>query len=197
MLANLLHSARRLSDAISQERREQGQRDALIPRLKDIRFIIFDFDGVWTNNQVLVLDDGHEAVLCNRSDGLAISMARDAGLEVAVLTAELNAAPLRRCEKLRIECVQVAKHKLPALQEMLARRNLDPRHAAFVGNDINDIPCMQHVGVAIAVADAWPKVRAAAHAVTTRNGGYGAVREVIEWFLGGGGPAVPAGSSIP
>jgi YrbI family 3-deoxy-D-manno-octulosonate 8-phosphate phosphatase len=183
MLSNLLQSARRLSASITQERREQQQRDTLIPRLNHIRLVIFDFDGVFTNNQVLVLDDGREAVLCNRSDGLAISMAREAGLEVAVLTAELNPAPLRRCEKLRIDCVQVPKHKLPALQDMLAKRNLDPKQAAFVGNDVNDIPCMQHVGVAIAVADAWPKVKAAAHAITTRNGGYGAVREVIEWFV--------------
>jgi len=185
MLGYLLESARRHSDAVARSRYEQGRRHALLPRLADIRFLIFDFDGVWTNNQVLVHQDGTEAILCNRSDGLGIGMLRDASpaVDMAVLTAEVNPVALRRCEKLKIECVQVVRHKLPALQEMLAKRSVEPRHAAFVGNDINDIPCMQHVGVGIAVADAWPKVQAAAHAVTTRNGGYGAVREVIEWFL--------------
>jgi YrbI family 3-deoxy-D-manno-octulosonate 8-phosphate phosphatase len=182
LLEALLRSAR-LSHEDESLRHEQRQREELLPRLKDIRFLVFDFDGVWTNNQVLVFQDGTEGVLCNRSDGLGIGMAREAGLDMAVLTAEVNPVTLRRCEKVKIECVQVVKHKLPALQEMLAKRGVPAQQAAFVGNDVNDIPCMQHVGVGIAVADAWPKVKAAAHAVTTIKGGYGAVREVIEWFL--------------
>lgn len=156
---------------------------AIVARMKSIRLIVFDFDGVFTDNRVFVLDDGHEAVLCNRSDGLGVGMAREMGLDMAVLTAELNAAPRMRCEKLKIDCVQVPRNKLPTLKEMLAARGVEARHAAFVGNDVNDIPCMRHVGVGIAVADAFPEVLAAATAVTTRAGGQGAVREVIEWFL--------------
>jgi YrbI family 3-deoxy-D-manno-octulosonate 8-phosphate phosphatase len=145
-------------------------------QLNAIRLVIFDFDGVFTNNQVLVMQDGSEGVLCNRSDGLGVGMARDAGIDMAVLTAEVNPVALRRCEKLKLDCVQVVKHKLPALQDMLAKRAVAPEHAAFVGNDVNDIPCMKHVGLGIAVADAWPAVRAAAQAVTSRAGGYGAAR---------------------
>jgi YrbI family 3-deoxy-D-manno-octulosonate 8-phosphate phosphatase len=196
MFAHLLQFARRQHDAHALDQGEQQRRDALIPRLKDIRFLIFDFDGVFTNNLVIVSEEGKESVLCNRSDGLGIGMLR-AHVDMAVLTAELNPAPLRRCEKLRLECVQVEKHKLPALQQMLAKRSLEPAQAAFVGNDVNDIPCMQHVGVGIAVADAWPQVKAAAHAVTTRAGGRGAVREVIEWFLQARGTSALAQVQTP
>jgi YrbI family 3-deoxy-D-manno-octulosonate 8-phosphate phosphatase len=124
-------------------------------------------------------------------------MGREIGLEMAVLTAEVNPAPLRRCEKLKLECVQVVKHKLPALIEMLAKRQVPAAAAAFVGNDVNDIPCMKHVGVGIAVADAWPEVRAAAHAVTASAGGYGAVREIIEWFLESRGTSAAALAAKP
>jgi YrbI family 3-deoxy-D-manno-octulosonate 8-phosphate phosphatase len=157
---------------------------ALLKRLKKVRLLVLDFDGVFTNNQVLLFEDGKEAALCNRSDGLGIGMLRDLGpVQIAVLTAEVAQIARRRCEKLRIDCIQVEKHKLPALKQLLNDRNIPASQAAFVGNDVNDIPCMNHVAVAIAVADAWPEVRKAAHAVTTRRGGEGAVREVVEWFL--------------
>jgi 3-deoxy-D-manno-octulosonate 8-phosphate phosphatase (KDO 8-P phosphatase) len=157
---------------------------SLLKRLKPIRLLVLDFDGVFTNNQVLVFEDGSEAALCNRSDGLGIGMLRDLGkVQIAVLTAEVAQIARRRCDKLKIDCVQVYKHKLPALEQMLKDRNIPRRAAAFVGNDVNDIPCMNHVALAIAVADAWPEVRKAAHAVTTRRGGEGAVREITDWFL--------------
>jgi len=151
--------------------------------LTRITLIVFDFDGVFTNNLVLVLEDGTEGVLANRSDGLGVGLLRERGTPLmAVLTAEVNPAPQKRCEKLKIPCV-VAKNKLPALEQMIADRGLTRDQVAYMGNDVNDIPCMQHVALAIAVADAHPKCLAAAHRVTTRAGGYGAVREVIDWFL--------------
>jgi YrbI family 3-deoxy-D-manno-octulosonate 8-phosphate phosphatase len=162
---------------------ELHRRQDALDVLREVKLLVFDFDGVWTNNQVLVLEDGREGVLCNRSDGLGLSLLRDSGMKMAVLTAELNPAPLRRCEKLKIPCVQVEKHKLPALERMIAEHGVEPRQVAFVGNDINDVPCMRHAGVGIAVADALPACRRAARLVTTRPGGLGAVREVVDWFL--------------
>jgi 3-deoxy-D-manno-octulosonate 8-phosphate phosphatase (KDO 8-P phosphatase) len=157
--------------------------------LRAIKLLVFDFDGVWTNNQVLVMEDGTEGVLANRSDGLGIGMLRDSGLvQIAVLTAEVNPAPQRRCEKLRIPCV-VAKNKLPMLEQMIAERKLSPSQVCFVGNDVNDIPCMRHVALGVAVADAHPKCLAAAGRVTQRAGGFGAVREVVDWFLDAHGVA--------
>lgn len=153
------------------------------PNLSHIKLLVFDFDGVFTTNQVLVMEDGSEGVLANRSDGLGVGLLRERGSPlIAVLTAEVNPAPQKRCEKLKIPCV-VAKNKLPALQTMIADRGLTAAQVAFIGNDVNDIPCMQHVALGIAVADAHEKCLAAAKLVTKKPGGHGAVREVIDWFL--------------
>lgn len=151
--------------------------------LTHIKLIVFDFDGVFTTNQVLVLEDGTEGVLANRSDGLGVGMLRERGTPLmAVLTAEVNPAPQKRCEKLKIPCV-VARNKLPALETMIADRGLTREQVMYVGNDVNDIPCMTHVAIGVAVADAHPACLKAAARVTTRIGGFGAVREVIDWFL--------------
>ena len=151
--------------------------------LASVRIVVFDFDGVFTTNQVLVMQDGSEGVLCNRSDGLGIGMLRDAGMPIVVLSAEENPVVSARCRKLKIECVQGVKDKGPALLALLKARNIDPAHAMFVGTDVNDVPCMKMVGVPVAVADAWPGVAEHCKLVTTRNGGFGAVREVCEWVL--------------
>jgi YrbI family 3-deoxy-D-manno-octulosonate 8-phosphate phosphatase len=152
-------------------------------RLRAVDLLIFDFDGVFTNNQVLVMEDGREGVLCDRSDGLGVGMLRDAGLAMIVVSAETNPVVSRRCEKLRIPCVQGEKDKVAMLTRVLAEHRVDATRAAYVGNDVNDIPCMRRVGLAIAVADAWPEVLREAHLVTTRVGGRGAVREVCDWFV--------------
>lgn len=151
--------------------------------LRAVQLLIFDFDGVWTTNQVLVLEDGTEGVLCNRTDGLGIGMLRESGLAMLVLSAEVNPVVSKRCEKLHVPCVQGRKDKLGALRDVLQERRVAPEHVAYMGNDVNDLPCMRHVGVSIAVSDAWPTVLSEATFITTRAGGHGAVREVCEWFL--------------
>lgn len=151
--------------------------------LKHISLLVFDFDGVFTTNQVLVMQDGTEGVLCNRSDGLGIGMLKNAGMPMLVLSAEVNPVVAARCRKLGLDCVQGEADKLGALKRILSERKLDPATVAYVGNDGNDIPCMNHVGYPISVADSWPSVHAHAKRTTTRPGGHGAVREVCEWFL--------------
>lgn len=163
------------------------QRSALKPLLRRVRLLVLDFDGVMTNNLVLVMQDGSEGVLCNRSDGLGLGMLKAAGLSIAVLSAESNPVVSRRCEKLAIECIQGVKDKLAGLKRLLDIKGINPGEVAYVGNDVNDLPCMDHVsahgGVAIAVADAHPAVRAHVQGSTRLPGGYGAVREVVDWFL--------------
>ena len=157
--------------------------------MQPISLLVFDFDGVFTTNQVLVMQDGTEGVLCNRSDGLGIGMLKKSGMPMLVLSAEVNPVVAARCRKLNLDCVQGEADKLGALKRILKERNLDPKTVAYVGNDVNDVPCMQHVGFPISVADSWPSVHAHAKRTTTRPGGHGAVREVCEWFLeakGGG-----------
>lgn len=163
------------------------QRSTLKPLLRRVRLLVLDFDGVMTNNLVMVMQDGSEGVLCNRSDGLGLGMLKAAGFSIAVLSAETNPVVTRRCEKLAIECMQGVKDKLAGLKRLLDIKGINPGEVAYVGNDINDVPCMDHVsshgGVAIAVADAHPAVRAHVQGTTRLPGGYGAVREVVDWFL--------------
>lgn len=151
----------------------------------DVRLVVFDFDGVMTNNRVLTLDDGKEGVVCNRADGAGVAMLKDVGIEVMVLSSEVNSVVSRRCEKLRISCLQGVRNKSEELQRSIAERGLHPSQVVYVGNDLNDLDCMRIAGCSVAVADAHPLVRQAAAIILTRAGGEGAVRELCEllWLL--------------
>ncbi|MCG3123702.1 MAG: hypothetical protein GIKADHBN_02123 [Phycisphaerales bacterium] len=151
--------------------------------LASIKLLVFDFDGVWSNNQVLVMQDGTEGVLCNRSDGLGLERLRQAGMAMLVVSKEENPVVSARCRKLKIECRQGIDDKLSELVRICAERRVSLAEMAYVGNDVNDVSCMRAVGVSIAVADAYPEAMAVAGLVTNRRGGDGAVREVCEWFL--------------
>jgi len=157
--------------------------------LRPVKFLVLDFDGVMTDNRVLVMQDGTEGVLCNRSDGLGIDMLRKAGFPAMVLSKEQNPVVSARCRKLNLECVQGCDDKLSELKRRAAARKLGPNEIAYVGNDVNDLEPMGWVGVPIAVADAHPTALAAAKLTTTRAGGHGAVREVVEWILDSRGGA--------
>lgn len=155
-----------------------------------VRMLVFDFDGVMSNNQVLVMQDGTEGVLCNRSDGMGVEMLRkaaaartpafDPAFSMLVLSKEVNPVVAARCRKLKMECHQGVDDKLPALQRLAAERGVKREQIAYVGNDVNDVECMSWAGLPIAVADAFPACKAAARVVTTATGGHGAVREVCD-----------------
>ena len=159
-----------------------------------VAFVVFDFDGVMTDNRVLVAEDGRESVFCSRADGLGVQMLLRAGVGCLVLSTETNPVVSARAAKLGVECVQgLGDAKGEALRGILRDRALDPAAVAYVGNDVNDIECLRQVGVAICVADAWPAVRRVARFVTARRGGDGAVREVCDLVLAArAGPRVDA-----
>ncbi len=157
--------------------------------LRGVRLVVFDFDGVMTTNQVLVLQDGSEGVLCNRSDGLGVGMLRKAGLDVCVLSMEENPVVKRRCEKLNVPCIQGQAHKLPVFEKLLSDRGIARAQSVYVGNDVNDLECLEHAGLGIAVADAHESVLPRARLVTRRPGGFGAVREVCDMILAAKGIA--------
>lgn len=150
---------------------------------RSVELLVFDFDGVMTDNAVLVMQDGTEGVLCNRSDGLGIEALRKAGVPAFVLSKEQNPVVAARCRKLKLDCIQGIDDKRSELLRQLEARGVAPASVAYMGNDVNDLPCMTLVGLPIAVADAYPRVLAAARLVTRRPGGHGAVREVVEWVL--------------
>lgn len=145
--------------------------------------VVFDFDGVLTDNKVVTTHDGVEAVVCDRSDGLGIEQLRKAGVPMLVLSKEKNAVVARRCEKLQLELVQGVDDKWPLLAKWLAEHSIDPAHAIYVGNDTNDAECLEQVGCPVVVADAHPDVVGHAALVLTRPGGRGAVRELADLVL--------------
>jgi len=150
---------------------------------KDVELVIFDFDGVMTDNKVYVDQNGFEMVLANRGDGAGIKMLRRAGVNTMVLSTEVNPVVAARCEKLKTPALQGIEDKGSALKKYFAENDVDPDKVIYVGNDLNDMPCFSLVGFGVAVADAVQEVRTAADMVLTRNGGEGAVRELCDLIL--------------
>lgn len=162
---------------------------------KEVALLVFDFDGVFTDNRVLVFDDGREAVACNRGDGMGLEMLRTTGVPVVVVSTEKNPVVAARCRKLGLEYQQGLEDKSRALREFAAGRNLDLQRTIYVGNDLNDLGCMNIVGFSVAVADAHPTVRTQADLVLSNAGGYGAVREICEAIIKHLGGIVKYGAS--
>jgi YrbI family 3-deoxy-D-manno-octulosonate 8-phosphate phosphatase len=148
-----------------------------------IRLLVLDFDGVLTDNSVWVDQDGRESVKCSREDSLGIDRLLRTGIGIGVLSTETNSVVARRCAKLKIECWQGHQDKGSVLKDLLETRGIDPATVAYVGNDVNDLGCLQLVGLPIAVADAAPEVKRLARIVTRNAGGSGAVREVCEVLI--------------
>jgi N-acylneuraminate cytidylyltransferase len=161
-----------------------GLRSSSRPAWADqVELLVFDFDGVLTDNRVLVDENGVEAVLCDRADGWGIARIRELGIPVVILSTERNGVVPARARKLGVECVHGSDDKAGVIRELAGRHGVQLERIAFVGNDVNDLPAMQAVGIPIAVRDARPEVIAAAVATTTRVGGRGAAREVCDWIL--------------
>jgi N-acylneuraminate cytidylyltransferase len=151
---------------------------ASIPQ--DLQAVVFDFDGVLTDNRVLVDQYGQEAVRCSRADGMGIAQLRHQQVHMLVLSSEANPVVTARCEKLGLQCLSGVRRKWPVLADWLQHRGITPDRVAYVGNDHNDLDCLRRVGCAVAVADAHPDVKSAAHLVLTAAGGQGAVREFTD-----------------
>ncbi len=147
-----------------------------------IRLIAFDFDGVFTDNMVYILEDGTEAVRCFRSDGLGLKKLKQLGIETVIISTEANPVVSARARKLKIRCVQDCRDKRAALESIAKESGISLSEVAFVGNDINDLPCLTCVGLPIVVQDAYPEVIAHSLYRTSRPGGYGAVREICDLF---------------
>ena len=145
-----------------------------------IAALILDFDGVFTDNRVIVFEDGMEGVLCNRSDGMGISSLKKTGLPVLVLSTEKNPVVQARCKKLGIKFIQGLNDKLSVLKEWLKSNSLELKDIIYVGNDINDLSCLQKAGCGVAVNDAHPQVKAVADIILSSPGGYGAIRELTD-----------------
>lgn len=162
------------------------------PRLEAFHTVVFDFDGVFTDNKVYVFESGEEAVRCDRADGLGIDFLRRhrelkyPNLEFFILSRERNRVVATRAEKLRIECWQAISDKLAHLTAYFEARHLgkDPfRGLIYFGNDLNDLPIIHRAGFSIVPGDAHESVKKVASVVMKEKGGCGFVRAAIEKLL--------------
>jgi N-acylneuraminate cytidylyltransferase len=153
------------------------------PLPADIRLLVLDFDGVITDNRVWVDGDGREAVMAYRSDPVGLKALQKAGIQVIVISTETDPVVTARCRKIGIKAIQGVEDKPVVLQQYLQQQSIANDQVVYLGNDINDTPCFPMVGCAVVVADAQPVARRQADRVLTRNGGYGAVRELCDIIL--------------
>lgn len=161
--------------------RLHAQRAALLPRPPAA--VVFDFDGVMTDNRVLTGQDGGELIACDRSDGLGIAGLRATGIPILVLSTEENPVVAARCAKLKLPCLHGVEDKATRLKQWLTDENIDPVNTIYVGNDRNDSKCLELVGCPVAVADAYPEALQRALIVLENPGGKGAVRELCDLIL--------------
>jgi 3-deoxy-D-manno-octulosonate 8-phosphate phosphatase (KDO 8-P phosphatase) len=147
---------------------------------REIESVVFDFDGVFTDNTVIVDQNGIESVRCWRSDGLGLDRLRSLGIKLLIISTEVNPVVTTRAKKLKMECMQGINDKSAAILEWASANKISLSKTAFVGNDINDIVAFNEVGFPIAVADCYYEVRPHVRFVLSRMGGYGAVRELCD-----------------
>lgn len=154
-----------------------------------LKLIISDFDGVFTNNKVLVFEDGREAVQCSRSDGLGLRALRSAGIETVVVSSETNRTVRARCEKLDLKCYDGVIDKGAFVRELVGSRDVSFDEILGIGNDINDLSFLRLVGIASCPGDACREVRDLADIVYPSFGGDGVFRDlaevlgVLEWHI--------------
>jgi N-acylneuraminate cytidylyltransferase len=149
----------------------------------DVDAVVTDFDGVHTDNNALVGERGDELVRVSRADGFGIRMLHGAGVPVLILSSETNPVVEARARKLGVEVIQGRLDKGAALVDWAREHSVSLDRIAYLGNDLNDLPCFELVGWPIAVADADPRVLAAARHVVAAPGGAGAVRELAEGVI--------------
>lgn len=154
--------------------------DELQAIVRNLKLMVFDFDGVMTDNTVLVLEDGTEAVRCWRGDGLGLARLATVGVEAMILSTEVNPVVSARAKKLGLDCVQGSADKLSALHVEAEKRDLGLGQVGYMGNDINDAGCLAAAGLPVVVCDASAEVLPLARLRTRAPGGRGAVRELCD-----------------
>ena len=165
-------------------------------KLKEIKLIVLDFDGVLTDNTVLQNSKGEEFVRRSRGDSLGIDLLDQAGLydkenyqkkdhklDLMIMSRETNNVVKSVAEKIKLKCLNASSDKVKDLKKEVAERKLDLEKVCFVGNDLNDLGPMKIVGLAISPKDAVEQVLDVADYVTTKKGGRGVLREIIDIIL--------------
>ena len=152
--------------------------------LDKVRLIAFDIDGVFTDGRFYLSDEGVETKAFHTQDGYGIRRLLGAGMEVGVISGRKSAAVERRMAELGVPHVILGcKNKVDAMDELAERLGLAVSECAYVGDDLPDLPLLQHVGFSVAVANAVPALHEYCDFVTTKAGGFGAVREICDLLV--------------
>ncbi len=151
-----------------------------LPGAGQVKLVVYDFDGVMTDNRVFVDEDGKESVAANRSDGFGIGIIKKLGIEQCILSTEVNKVVKARADKIGIEATHGVADKGAALIALAAEKNVSLVDVLYVGNDTNDTDAMGLAGFKVAPADAHPSILALADYVTEAPGGFGVVRELAD-----------------
>jgi 3-deoxy-D-manno-octulosonate 8-phosphate phosphatase (KDO 8-P phosphatase) len=153
-------------------------------RAARIKLVVFDVDGVLTDGRLYYGAGGEELKVFHVHDGQGMKRLQKAGVQLAIISGRDSAAVTRRMQDLGIEHVfQGDEHKLPIFERLLQKLGLSPEQVACVGDDLPDLPLLQKAGLAVAVANAMPVLKQAAHHVTSARGGRGAAREVCDLII--------------
>ena len=153
------------------------------PWPEKVSLVVFDFDGVMTDNRVWVDQNGIESVAASRGDGMGVEMLLAEGFRGVIISSEPNPVVAARARKLGLPYFHGVGDKVKVLNTYLEENGIEPGEVVYVGNDVNDTPCFEMVGCAVVVSDAHPEVIRKADQVLTRPGGHGAVREVCDLIL--------------
>ncbi|MCS6884411.1 MAG: HAD hydrolase family protein [Acidobacteriota bacterium] len=155
-----------------------------VERASRIKLLAMDCDGVLTDGSIILSSGGEDIKRFHSRDGQGLTLAKAAGLRTAIISGRSSKALEYRARELGIDfLVQQSSDKLVELIRILELAGVSAQEAAFIGDDLPDLPAMRYVGLAIAVRDAVDEVKAAAHIITSKSGGQGAVRESIEFIL--------------
>jgi 3-deoxy-D-manno-octulosonate 8-phosphate phosphatase (KDO 8-P phosphatase) len=158
--------------------------EGVAARASDIRLVICDVDGVFSDGRIYLGNQGEELKAFHTRDGYGIKALRHAGIEVAVITGRTSEIVSNRMKSLTVPYVyQGQEDKMPAFAALQQQLQLAPSQIAYIGDDLSDWKVMQYCGLAVAVNDAHPYLRRHAHYTTSLNGGFGAVRELCDLLL--------------
>jgi YrbI family 3-deoxy-D-manno-octulosonate 8-phosphate phosphatase len=150
--------------------------------LKDVRLIVYDFDGVFTDNRVILREDGVESVIVNRADGLAIGILKDWGIKQIIITKERNNVVEARANKLTLTVIKGVDDKKAILIDYCKDNDIPLDKVVYIGNDINDIEAMKCVGYPVCPQDAYKEVRDISKIILDVPGGAGVVRNLLKYF---------------
>lgn len=151
--------------------------------LSNIRLLIYDCDGVLTDNRVIVTETGEEAVAFHRGDGTGIQLLREAGIRQIIISTEENPIVEHRAQKLQIDVLHSVKDKKQAVEGFCKENGFLLRESMFIGNDVNDLEAMKSVGICGCPRDAEPEILAISSWISDCNGGFGVIRELCREIL--------------